>query len=471
METNIILQGDSLEQLKTLPDESIDCVMTSPPYWNLRDYGTAIWEGGKKDCDHKIPETEKDPKNKNNSSHNVRFIKENCYKCNAKRIDKQLGLESTFKEYINNLCDIFDEVKRVLKKTGTCWVNLGDTYYGSSSYSNGGRSGFNQKDGNTIEWKRQFGDGKCLTCGKPCETQFCNRDCLNKQGNDFRSQNRLLPDKCLTLIPMRFAIEMVNRGWIMRNNIIWHKPNPIPHSVRDRFTVDFENLFLFSKNKKYYFEQQREKRKYDYDKSISYDLKGNPSYKNKVTKEDRNKIRDGGIKEGLKFDKAYNNPEGRNKRTVWKITTKSYKEAHFATYPEELCETPLKAGCPGFVCVKCGEPKEAIFEPSEEYAKNLRNQGKGWSSERRKEAIKVGNAMAEAKKHITSEYIHKGYKPNCECNEEFKGGIVLDPFFGSGTTGVVALKQQKKFIGIELNPEYIEIANKRLRPYLEQRKL
>ena len=394
MKTNIILNGDALEQLKTLPDESINCVMTSPPYWALRDYG----------------------------------------------VEGQLGLEPTFDEYINKLCDIFDEVKRVLRDDGTCWVNLGDTY---STQSGNMRS-------------EEFNHPKYQKA---------------KKVMNFIQPKTHLPDKTLCMIPFRFAIEMVNRGWILRNTIIWHKPNVMPSSVKDRFTVDFEYLFFFSKNKKYYFETQYEphltnenrpegvvrERTMKYQSKRNLNPKAYKSYS----------LRD--VHGGKTSPDAYN-PLGRNKRTVWSINPKPFKEAHFAVYPEELCETPIKAGCPEFVCVKCGNPKTAIFEPSEEYAKNLRNQGKGWSSERRKEAIKIGNAMTEAKKHISSEYIHKGYKSRCSCNTEFTSGIVFDPFFGSGTTGLVALKQNKKFIGIELNKEYIEIAKARLKPYLEQTK-
>lgn len=406
MKTNIILNGDALTHLKELPDQSINMVMTSPPYWALRDYGTADWEGGDKDCDHKIPEGEKDPKNNNNSSHNIRFIRDSCYKCGANRIDKQIGLEPTFGQYINRLCNIFNEVKRVLRDDGTCWVNIGDTYYGSSSYSNDGRAGFNEKDGNTSEWKRHFGEGKCLTCGKPCDTQFCNRDCLNKKGNDFRSQNRQLKDKCLTMVPFRFSIEMVNRGWILRNTIIWHKPNCMPSSVTDRFGVDFEYIFLFSKYKTYYFEQQFEPHRsgsgyQPFNKRVRDVALGRiASDQYKVSQEETDKYKEHSLRNvhGGNKNVDYRNPKGRNKRTTWHIPVQPSPEAHFATYPKELCETPIKAGCP-------------------------------------------------------------------------EGGIVLDPFFGSGTTGLVALKQSKKFIGIELNPEYIEIANKRLKPYLEQRKL
>ncbi len=338
MKTNIILQGDSLTQLKTLPDESIDCVMTSPPYWALRDYG----------------------------------------------VENQLGLESTFEEYINKLCDIFDEVKRVLKKSGTCWVNLGDTYYGSGKGAGGDITnskqvwGFENKEKKICEYepcKKEF-EGYAFQ-------KFCGPACSGVD-NTTREKKGELKDKCLTLIPMRFAIEMVNRGWIMRNNIIWHKRNCMPSSVKDRFTVDFENLFFFTKSKKYNFETQYEPH-----------LWAEKDRRSKFPREPKK----GKILTGqYSISSVKYGEEGRNKRTVWSINPKPYKEAHFAVYPEELCEIPIKAGC-----------------PSE--------------------------------------------------------GIVLDPFFGSGTTGVVALKQQKKFIGIELNPKYIKIANKRLKPYLEQTKL
>jgi len=375
MKTNIIMNGSALQHLKELPDESIDMSMTSPPYWALRDYG----------------------------------------------VEEQLGLEPTFEEYINKLCDIFDEVKRVLKKEGTCWVNLGDTYYGSGAGTQKnnvepkGKQVYVMPYGSNrtrtwqrpsrIESNKAVSNKNCLYCGKKFKGRlnrnFCSKECLNSVGNEKRSVNRQVPDKCLTMIPMRFTIEMVNRGWILRNIIIWHKPNTMPSSVKDRFTVDFEYLFFFSKQKKYYFETQYE----PYDKPMDrWGGENTKRYKGKFSQEENF--------ENFNSPRARtqrpNYPErarslrpdiqGKNKRTVWTLPTKPFSEAHFAVYPEELCETPIKAGCP-------------------------------------------------------------------------EGGIVLDPFFGSGTTGLVALKQNKRFIGIELNPEYIEIANKRLKPLLEQTKL
>lgn len=398
MKTNTIFNGDALQHLKELPKESIDCVMTSPPYWALRDYG----------------------------------------------MEGQLGLEPTFQEYINKLCNIFDEIKRVLKKSGTCWVNIGDTY-------------------SATRWTNNTDSGQPMN-------NF-------KDGHRGINPEKItgLEDKNLTLIPFRFAIEMQNRGWILRNVIIWHKPNVMPSSVKDRFTVDFEYLFFFVKNKRYFFETQyekislisvndkgKDKGRFLYEgkrhkENLKQDLVGNPTYT--------------GFNERYKASKIQEemmgiNSQGRNKRTVWKITTKPFKESHFAVYPEELCEVPIKAGCPEFVCIKCGKPREPIYK-SNYIKKEIKwhNEKYGSEDERNK---RLGRLQPTSEVKNTSQ--KTGYS-KCDCNAGFSGGIVLDPFFGAGTTGLVALKQNKNFIGIELNPEYIKIAEKRLKPYLEQTKL
>jgi site-specific DNA-methyltransferase (adenine-specific) len=332
----------------------VNCCVTSPPYWALRDYG----------------------------------------------VKGQLGLEPTFQEYITKLCDIFDEVKRVLRKDGTCWVNLGDTYYGSGKGTGGDISKSKESYQMPKNWKRPSRENfnsigvycKCLFCGKSFKgkpkSQFCSKECLNKMGNDFRSQNRQLPNKSLCQIPSRFAIEMTNRGWILRNEIIWYKPNCMPSSAKDRFTVDFEKIFFFVKNKKYAFETQMEPltcpERYN---SPLRKVEAKDTWKRQGTKRleapmINPKTIEATRQRGLK--------QGRNKRCVWRITTKPYKEAHFATFPEDLVETPIKAGCP-------------------------------------------------------------------------VSGTVLDPFCGSGTTGAVAKRLGREFIGIELNPEYIKLAKKRIK--------
>jgi len=257
---NQIYCGDSLEVLKGFESGSIDCCITSPPYYALRDYG-----------------------------------------CKG-----QLGLEKTFHEYLNKLIEIFAEVKRVLKPTGTIWVNMGDSY---NSHSTG------QGNVGGLEGKR--------------------KDKENNKAN-ISKQFKQVPDKCLLNIPSRFAIKMTDElNLIQRNEIIWYKRNCMPSSASDRFTVDFEKIYFFTKNKKYYFEQILEE--------IS-----------EVSKRDR-RLDNGRFEYiGKNKNKEFNvqngfcgvNTQGRNKRCVWDITTKPYKEAHFATFPEDLVKPMIQAGCP-----------------------------------------------------------------------------------------------------------------------------
>ena len=369
---NKIIQGDTLKVLKTLPDEIINCCVTSPPYWGLRNYNTTpqIWDGDE-NCEHTWLVHQTPPKGGKTKSENmpkvgsnlkeqidgisIRFGYESrfCIKCGAWK--GELGLEPTFELYIKHLCDIFDEVKRVLRKDGTIWVNLGDSYNGN-------------KTGNTNGiYKNRIDKSK----------SWANSDSFKKAEQD-------IPAKSLCLIPQRFAIEMVNRGWILRNTIIWHKPNCMPSSAKDRFTVDFEYLYFFSKSKKYYFEQQFEPYQFPLDRWGGIYTDGNvPNSKYLKENIDPAQI--------TKRPRSFrSNEKGRNKRTVWKIPTKPFPDAHFAVFPEALIETPIQAGCP-------------------------------------------------------------------------KGGIVLDPFMGAGTTAVVSLKQGKRYLGIELKQEYIDIANKRIK--------
>lgn len=471
MKSNIILYGDAIEKLKELDTESIDMCLTSPPYWGLRDYGTFTWVGGNEDCDHvksniselkgdwerpsriefnKVGEIlecvvcKKQFKGKlgnkfcsteclntlsNEDRTNARSKRTTiCQKCGAKRVDKQLGLEPTFDEYINKLCDIFDIVNERLKKEGTLWVNIGDTYGGSG-------------------------------CGKGDERNNNKRSASNPSlYKDKPNPQRLLQPKSLVMIPFRFALEMVNRGWILRNTIIWHKPNCMPSSVRDRFTVDFEYLFFFSKNKKYFFNQQFDRA--DTSESV---------YRNKLRKHKSYNIKYPGYKDNFPIPRADGN---KNKRSVWQITTKPFSEAHFAVYPEELCETPIKAGCPEFVCKKCGKAREKIIitnNPSKEFEEKMKEEAKNRGYTEHSSARLYTSLHAKGKNWKKESQF--GGLTNCGCDEEFIGGIVLDPFFGAGTTGLVALKQNKKFIGIELNPEYIKIAKERLKPLLEQNTL
>jgi len=482
---NQIIQGNALEVLQKLPSEYVNCIVTSPPYLGLRDYGIEpiIWDGDK-DCKH-----EWGNKIKGNDKYNrwhtfgdyrvdggagkreigVKNISQGqfCIKCNAWK--GSLGLEPTFELYLKHLCNIFDECKRVLRKDGTCWVNLGDTY----------------------------------------------------------GQNRSnVPDKSLCLIPFRFAIEMTNRGWICRNVIIWKKPNCMPSSAKDRFTIDFDYVFFYVKSNDVQF-WTNEKTGNCVDKQplgtkgiegIDWEWKevGNyqgkdtfsvrvrdsnkPKYLQKATEEEKENYGKGKIKKislwtghdywfeqvfephlspvtnkivgrkGTDVQQSQGDPkgyraygeQGRNKRCLWTIPTKPFSGAHFAVYPEALIEPMIQAGCPRYVCKECGKGRKKIYEVKRN--KNIViNKGINphWANGDNR-LDKYGGGFSERYKKENPQTICKGYT-DCGCNVGFEPGVVLDPFMGAGTTAVVAKKQGKNYIGIEIKQEYIDMANKRLK--------
>ena len=352
IQTDQIIHGNTLSVLNTLPSESIDCVITSPPYWGLRDYG----------------------------------------------IEGQLGLEPTFVEYIQHMQEIFNELYRVLKKTGTCWVNIGDTY--------------------------------------------------------SNANNDTAPTKSLCNIPFRFAISMTDHGWIQRNTIIWHKPSCMPSSAKDRFTVDFEYVFLFSKNKKYYFEQQFE--------AYADITLTETKYNGQATKDYESAMAQNPSDTKRRVINSIDTNRGRNKRTVWRINPQPFREAHFAVFPEKLVEPMVKAGCPGAICESCGEAYEHNYNfKYPEYTEDCSNHKYGKGDD---DKIKRGNSLlqhTESTHHNFTRDINSEVK-KCDCDAPTHAGIVLDPFVGSGTTALVARKLQRHYIGIDLNADYVTMANKRL---------
>lgn len=346
MEVNKIYCGDSLAVLKTFPDNSINCCVSSPPYWGLRDYG----------------------------------------------VNGQLGLEPTLEEYVTKLVEVFREVRRALRNDGTLWLNIGDSYAGCSIPGGGdptiGRRKFGQKTYNK----------KTVPAG--------------------------LKPKDMVGIPWMVAFALRSDGWYLRSDIIWHKPNPMPESVKDRPTKAHEYLFLLSKSQKYYYDAESIK-----EPAVYSGTNNGVGFGHGTDKENRNRSRinipsgwDTGkgshgsfhgngrakpdkccsfkrkVKESPPPGQPNNHREDRqdisysgtrNKRTVWTVPTHPFPEAHFATFPPKLIEPCILAGCP-------------------------------------------------------------------------EGGIVLDPFMGSGTTAMVSAELSRNYIGIELNPNYIKIAEKRL---------
>lgn len=345
MEVNKIIEGNCLDVLKTLPDKSINCCVTSPPYYGLRDYGHG----------------------------------------------KQIGMEETPELFAETMTAIFAEVKRVLKDDGVLWLNLGDSYCSTATGSQG-------KNLSTLQGSKQTQ----IEAGKRPD----------------KSKLSGLKQKDLIGIPWMVAFALRANGWYLRQDIIWNKPNPMPESVTDRCTKSHEYIFLLSKSKQYFYDaaaieepcvwdtggmtEKRVDRAEENHKAMPTVLKNGirPKKKGPQTfggKKARDGQDNGGdprnghrTDENSQWGKVWNNEKPtRNKRTVWTVATKPFREAHFATFPEELIYDCIKAGCP-------------------------------------------------------------------------ENGIVLDPFMGAGTTGLVARKLNRNFVGIELNPEYIEIAESRL---------
>jgi len=395
---NKILVGDALEKLKELPDDSVDTAMTSPPYWGLRDYGE----------------------------------------------EDQLGLEDNPEQYVENLTEVFNELKRVLKPSGTFYLNIDDTY---STGSGGDRHSENSQISEAAK---------------------------QGQGGVERRNSTNLPDKCMSMIPERVMMSMVDNGWILRNKIVWRKKGGgMPESVKDRFSTTWEYVYMFSLNEDYYFDLDavREPHSESSKKRLNQN-DGNPNFNPKT--KDRNL--DG--EENLDVDNLCH-PSGKNPGDMWTVATANMSEAHFAVYPEELCEKPVKAGCPKKVCSECGKPYERVVEEVEKDFEDLSNEKKkavksaGSSDGHYSGQGKIdGSGMAETPsdskrsmlKSMMKERQHKGFKKQCGCDtKETEKGVILDPFAGAGTTCLVARRFNRDYLGIELNDDYAEMARERIR--------
>jgi DNA modification methylase len=342
---------------------SVQCVVTSPPYYGLRDYGTAKWEGGDPGCDHKKPagggHGEASPIGKGERDIEIMTSQQYfnvCRKCGAQRTDNQIGLESAPEAYVEKLVAVFREVRRVLRDDGTVWINIGD------SYASGKGTCFNPGGGSSSLGKERKEAG-----AHPLD-----------RGNKSTLEMSGLKPKDLIGVPWRVAFALQADGWYLRQDIIWHKPNPMPESVTDRCTKSHEYIFLLSKQAKYFYDAEAVK-----EPSV---CAGESKYDN------GNNGHGGGVShagQGTSTRKFSNEPLSRNRRSVWTITTKPFKEAHFATFPPEIPE----------ICIKAGS------------------------------------------------------KP---------GDTILDPFAGAGTTGVVAEKLGRKFIGLDISEQYCNMANNRI---------
>lgn len=508
-EINKIYCVDWIKGLKKLPDESIDMCMTSPPYYGLRDYGLEpIIFDGDSNCEHEFELKEKqDPMYRTGSGDHdkggiAKTITEMktradgfCIKCNAWK--GSLGLEPHPNLFIKHLVDGFRILKQKLKKSGSFYLNLGDSYFGSPA-------------GNKDQSK-ESGEGMFRGRNNLRESNIAKEqtwiDIKNNKSN-------WLQPKQLMLMPSRIAIAMQDDGWILRNDIIWNKPNPMPSSVKDRLNNTYEHIFHFVKSRKYFYDLDaiREPHKQDsiegslnsLDKKINdrtqelilklYNIKkeirGQSGYQGKSQDlknwdevlDNSKAFRDGldilKIQENLTGDEIeflkdyvqnhFGHPLGKNPSDFWIITTQPFKESHFATFPEKLCEKPIKSSCPSEICVKCGFIRERIIEtnnPSKEFMEWDENRLSGAKgSIQTRQCIKSlhRNKSIDGKSQgVYYSGITKGYT-SCKCGEEFEAGIVLDIFAGSGTTCLVAKELGRNYIGFELNPKYVEMATKRV---------
>lgn len=315
-----VISGDAAAELAKLPDSSIDCVITSPPYHLLRRYDAG---------------------------------------------DLELGTETDVNDFIDRLVAVCDELARVLTPTGTLFLNLGD------SFSRGPRYG--------------------------------------------------AAAKSLLLAPERLLLKLSNRGWLLRSKIVWVKPNPMPHSVSDRFTTAWEPVFFLVRSRFYFFDLdvvRQPHRSARTPRPLKVDAKyggTRPNWAGPLA----------GINDGLERIRAAGRPGhplGKNPGDVWTIPTAGYRGAHFAVFPKALVERPLLAGCPERVCTGCDQP---------------------WTRERRRD--RLGEVA-----------------PSCGCDAPGRPGRVLDPFIGSGTVAVVAEDHQRDWLGIELNPAFVAMTTARV---------
>jgi DNA modification methylase len=416
-----MLVGDVRDMLATLPSDSVDCVVTSPPYWGLRDYGTGKWVGGAEDCDHRSPTT----------AQLLLAHRSGCGKCGAIKVDGQIGLEPTLGEHIAVMVAVFDEVRRVLKPSGTLWLNYGDCYATAPN----GRSAADTKAAGKDD--RSFQDKPMSTVGaiyQPNDPRANGRNVGKNHYTEGHTANGrvvaggFLKSKDLCMVSNRLAIALQDAGWWVRSEIVWSKTNPMPESITDRPAASHEKVWLLTKSERYFFNAEAIKEpasggahmrvrggnsRENVDRvpvsrkkiKVPGGWATGPGAHGTINKGGRTvgEYRDrpgvtpksakpkSGIRANASFESAISGPlvEYRNARNVWTIATQAYRGAHFATFPEALVDRCIRAGSPD-------------------------------------------------------------------------GGLVLDPFAGSGTVGLVADRLGRDAVLIDISPAYAGMARARI---------
>lgn len=376
---HIFYCGDALQVLRKLPEESVHCCITSPPYWGLRDYG----------------------------------------------INGQYGLEATPEEYVDRMVEVFREVKRVLRKDGTLWLNLGDSFASPG------------KGGKWDKGRRQKGTGRHL---------------YNNQSNrgDFFG----FKHKDLIGIPWRVAFALQADGWYLRSDIIWAKPNPMPESVTDRPTRAHEYIFLMAKSRTYYYDAEAIKEEavtHLYDKRYGPESRGRDRSNEPWNTQ--------GAMQPHKGFKTLDTTNGRNRRDVWTISPEPFPGAHFATFPRALVEPCILAGTSPMACPKCGSPwKRVTGEP-----RPVPGKGSGNKERKLGSSDRTNNHLGSSVPWRPTITETQGWFPTCSCSENDGSGscVVLDCFGGAGTVTLVAKRLGRSSIYVDLNPNYLKMAVER----------
>lgn len=322
--------GHCLDSLRAMPAGSVHCVVTSPPYFGLRDYGTSRWEGGDASCDHRrttlrAGRNEDRPMMGDSFATNAGQLlhearRSMCETCGAVKVDEQLGLEPTPAEFVAALVAVFGEVWRVLADDGTLWLNIGDSYASKPRGSDAG-------------W-----DKSRLT--NPGYSQKAQRASMRQDGNRHRGASQGLKEKDLIGIPWRVAFALQDAGWYLRSDIIWAKPNPMPESVTDRPTRAHEYVFLLTKSKRYHYDAAAVA-----ERAVQSTTGTAASFKRATST--RGAVAPGKPAEHRADREPVNyDGETRNARTIWSVATRPYAGAHFATMPPALAERCIRAGCP-----------------------------------------------------------------------------------------------------------------------------
>jgi DNA modification methylase len=483
-----IIQGHVLDALRSLPEASVQCVVTSPPYWGLRDYKLEpqIW-GGEAGCAHAWG----DEGRKGGGSHrgrdlvdgpNVQLQRQAVPQastgafCGCGAWRGSLGLEPTISLYLAHLVVIFEEVRRVLRDDGTLWLNIGDSYW---SRPNGtiGLNGDNDEHAPATRWRR----AQALRKNRPTDG--------------------ILKHKDLCLIPARLAIALQEAGWYARSDIVWSKPAPMPESVTDRPTRAHEYLFLLTKSPKYFYDGDavREplseavlarpyKQVFNAERSEVGFPGGCPDRRGAARKADALKGShgtNGHDGNGMRMPEKWSNPAGRNLRSVWTIAGAPFSGAHFATFPPGLAERCIKAGTSERgCCPECGAPWKR--ETAVRYG-NPGNRSTNGPRSMERRHLERGTAGYAVRLERHAETV--GWRYTCDCLRKRieAAGIVwpitpeqaealapqfddlapipctvLDPFGGAGTTAMVALRLNRQAISIELSPEYTAMQRRRI---------